>query len=78
MDRYTGAKYKHIYFEEITSRGKTKVWICWNNSGEILGVINWYAPWRQYCFDSNNVIMSKSCLLDVADFLEKIKNERNI
>jgi len=71
-------RYKHIHFEEITSRGKTKIWVCWNNSGEELGIVKWYAPWRQYCFDCNIVIMSQSCLCDIADFLDRIKDERNL
>jgi len=71
-------KYKHIYFEEIQNRGKkTKIWVCWNHSGEELGIVKWYSSWRQYCFDTNIVILSKSCLLDIADFLERVKDERN-
>lgn len=72
-------KYKYIEFCEIWSSGKTCRYECHNiKSGEILGIVKWYGPWRQYCFHTIfGVVFNKQCLADIQDFLEKIKDERN-
>ncbi len=69
--------YKHIRFEQQHNPGKkTAKWICINTSGEELGTVEWYGQWRQYCFCSDVMIYSRSCLHDIEDFLEKIKDVR--
>ncbi len=69
-------EFKHVYFErdDEDSTGKTSVWDCWNRSEERLGMVRWYAPWRQYCFYTNgDIILAKSCLLDIAEFCHDLR-----
>ena len=72
-------KYKHVHFVEVKNEGKkTKRWICRNNLyDEILGEVSWYVPWRQYCYYTfSDIEYSASCLIDIANFLTKVKDER--
>jgi len=63
-------KYKHISFEEY---GDGKFYICNNNDGIILGATKYYDNWNQWVFyPVNNALFSKSCLLDIADFLNQL------
>jgi hypothetical protein len=75
--------YKYIYFENITSlynihrKRKTEVYRCCNkNSGDILGEVKWYSPWRQYCFFVEDAIFSKGCLKDITNFINKLMENR--
>lgn len=64
-------QYKHICFEIAPGAGTT--YICRNYSGEILGYVGVYDEWKQFCFYSKkDIILSKSCLLDIADFLNQL------
>jgi len=73
-------KYKYIYFVEIGQKPKTKVYSCRSNSdGEELGRVQWYAPWRQYCFIlsfkfalADEIVFSVGCLNDIEDFIGKL------
>lgn len=64
----------HIVFKEIgeSNSGKTKVWNVINTGGQfVLGSVKWWAPWRRYCFfPVAGTAYDKSCLREVADFLE--------
>ena len=43
----------------------------------LLGVIQWNAPWRQYCFyPEPNCIWSTSCLDTVQDFTKKLNGTK--
>lgn len=70
-----GTYYKYIHFVLTGAKVKTKIWECRNNKGRHeLGVVKWYAPWRQYCFmpvDSLTVF-NGGCLSDIVDFLSKV------
>jgi hypothetical protein len=70
--------YPYIEFEFIERKTKTMVYRCLNkNSGEELGVIKWYPPWRQYCFlTSCLVVLSKGCMEDINDFITQLIAER--
>jgi len=69
-------KYKHLTFYENPDGkvvGKTG-YTCINKSGELLGYIEWFLRWEQYCyFDESRGVYSQSCLLDIADFLNQLK-----
>ena len=72
-------KYKHIVFEKVSESpsGKTAVFSCDNHSGESLGYIEWNNRWRQYTFTPLAcTIYSRSCLLDIADFIHKLMEAR--
>lgn len=71
-------EFKHIYFEDISEeypKRKTQVWICRSNSkDDFLGIVEWYSPWRQYCFNTeDNIILAKSCLIDIVYFVIHLK-----
>ncbi len=64
--------YKYLNFFHYSTDPDTKKvnYVCVNKSGEHLGFIAWYAPWRQYCyFDTSNAVYAKSCLKDIATFI---------
>ena len=74
-------QYKYIHFDEVDAGDrKTKVWECINNSwDDVLGEIKWYAPWRQYCyFPMDETIFNVRCLKDIADFIQKAMDDRQI
>ena len=68
------ARFKHINFQIIEEKPKTKVWSCRNNrSGEELGQVKWYGAWRQYCyFPTCPAIYSVSCFEDVNHFIKQL------
>jgi hypothetical protein len=42
---------RFIFLEEWAYAGKTQVWaVRSHRSGDVLGEIRWYGPWRQYAF----------------------------
>lgn len=78
FDRQIG-KYLLAYIKEDNSTKRTKKWKIYNLDATIgLGTIQWYGPWRQYCFwPSYATIFNTQCLEDISKFLKEIKNERN-
>ena len=71
-------KYKYIHFVKVADKAKTAVWECRNNrSSDGLGTVEWYGPWRQYCFCPEvATVFNTSCLADIQDFLDKVNRER--
>ena len=53
--------------------GKTHIYDCENvSSGQVIGTIAWYGPWRCYCFyPMSGTVFSSGCLRDVKDFIDK-------
>jgi hypothetical protein len=70
-------QYKYINFVKIADKPKTSVFACINNrSGEPLGTVQWYAPWRQYCFfPANECVFNVGCMDDIKDFIGQLKKE---
>ena len=69
-------RYEYINMVEVAPprRGrKTKIWGVRNNrSGEALGMVQWHAPWRQYCyFPTQSAVYSAGCLADIQAFIEE-------
>lgn len=64
---------RYIEFIHIEDKPKTSVWSCRNiKSGDELGQILWYAPWRQYCYvPVTQGVYNKDCLESIVDFIEK-------
>ena len=60
------------------SKPKTEVYAVMTKDNEVaLGIIKWYAPWRQYTyFPDDNTIYSKGCMEDINDFIGKIMELR--
>ena len=69
---------KHLRFYLQKRKPKTIVVDVENQSGEELGWIEWYAPWRQYCYisESYGIILAKSCLEDITQFITDLMAER--
>lgn len=58
---------------------KTEEWMVLNDSDYCLGLIRWYSPWRQYCFEPEedaDAIFNNQCLLDIAVFLQAETEKR--
>lgn len=70
MDRY-----EFIHFVLIEQKKKTGVYECKNNNcGDVLGIVKWHGPWRQYCFfPTGPAVYSTGCLSDINDFMHKLK-----
>ena len=70
-------KYKWITIAQHSQEGfnRRPVYRITNNkSGEQLGIISWFIPWKQYVFSSReDCVFNESCLKDVLDFLEKLR-----
>lgn len=68
-------EYKHIYFVKVADKPKTSVWYCRSEiSNDLLGIVKWYSPWRQYCFyPEPNTIFNPSCHKDIDDFMRQLE-----
>lgn len=70
---------EYLWFQEYPSdSGKTLVVkILSKSSGDRLGSIRWYGPWRQYCFyPSPDTIFNKGCMNDVVKYIDKLMKAR--
>ncbi len=72
-------EYKYIRMLEIeqANNRKTRKWnVCNVHSNDLIGWVDWYGPWRQYCFSpSAGTVFSAGCLADIQDFLGKTMAE---
>ena len=70
---------KHIKIVETPHKGKTKKFDVISKSSEyILGYIDWYNPWRQYCFTvypDGETVFNSTCLELITNFLKDINVE---
>ena len=68
-------RYEFIRFEEVEKKPKTSVYHCLrNSSGDVLGEVKWYGPWRQYCFyPAFSTVFNSGCLDGIVDFLRQLK-----
>lgn len=66
-------KYKYIHFVKTKDKPKTSEWECRNNrSDEVLGWVEWYGPWRQYCFcPDGGMVFNVGCMENIIDFVKK-------
>ena len=64
--------YKYIRIEEISQKPKTSVYTVFNSKdGSYLGTIEWYGPWREYCFmPTIDCVFCSQCLTDIIDFIK--------
>jgi hypothetical protein len=67
-------KYKYINIKNINDESFENhlVYRIFNNrSGEQLGIISYYKPWKEYVFSSQpHCVFNNGCLKDVLDFIE--------
>ena len=59
--------------------GKTWIYnICSKGNGNILGVIKWHGPWRQYWFEpERDTGFNYSCGMDIFGFVKALMDERS-
>jgi hypothetical protein len=63
----------YMWAEVVEKKSKTQVWqVKAKGDDSNLGVIKWFAPWRQYCLLIDGSVFSADCLRDFASFLEKL------
>lgn len=56
---------------------RTWRWTVLTNSADVLGTVQWFPRWRQYCFDPREgTVFNDGCLRDIAAFLERVNRER--
>jgi len=57
---------------------KTKVWnILSKSSGDLLGIVKWYGPWRQYVFfPQDETIYSSGCMDFIVQFMKSANTEQ--
>jgi hypothetical protein len=62
---------KYIRFEKGPPKAKTLTWFVVNKeSGEAIGEIKWYGPWRRYSFfPFPETVYESDCLKDIGWFL---------
>lgn len=67
----------YIDYVLVEEKPKTDVYAIFARSTLAeLGIIQWHAPWRQYCFfPVENTIWSKGCLNEVNALLNKFMDE---
>lgn len=61
-----------LTFELAGRKPRTFVWnVLAKASGAKLGYVAWFARWRNYCFfPDENLVLDKTCLRDIAAFIE--------
>lgn len=71
-------EYIEMNLLQMDVKKKTETYAVRNiRSQEVIGYIKWEGAWRQYCFyPEGQTIWSRSCLMDVQDFLCKLAYER--
>jgi len=71
-------RYEYINFSLIEQKAKTGVYECRNNKvNDVLGIVKWFAPWRQYCyFPSVQAVYSRGCLADIQKFIDHVDSLR--
>jgi len=69
---------KYIEFMLIEKKPKTDVFAIISKSHlDQLGIIKWYAPWRQYCFfPEEQTIWNTNCMQDVKEFIRILMAKR--
>lgn len=69
---------KYIMAFPIEKKPKTWVYGVVSMSQECrLGIVKWYANWRQYCFfPENETIFNPTCMKDIIQFITELMDER--
>jgi hypothetical protein len=67
-----------IFEDQEISKKKTKVISVINiNADDIIGIIKWYGPWRQYCFFPEfDTVWNITCLTDVNEVIGNLMLDR--
>ena len=65
-------KSKYLEIVEVEQKPKTKVFECRNKmTGDKLGIIKWYPPFRKYAFFSEaDIVYDRNCIEDILNFID--------
>ena len=72
-------KYEYITVEPMPLQPgrKTTTHNIYSSRGDLIGWIEWYGAWRQYCLcPGSGTVWSDGCLVDVRDYMARLKAER--
>ncbi|KKL11871.1 hypothetical protein LCGC14_2541450, partial [marine sediment metagenome] len=68
-------KYEHIHFEK-TPRGKGVYYIRLNKGYFIVGMVEYYKPWKKYATEHfRGFVFDENCHRDIADFLDQLNDK---
>jgi hypothetical protein len=69
---------KYMTFKLLEKKPRTTVWVITNNhSGVVLGLVEWYASWRQYVFVPREPsCFNNDCLKAIEDFLTNLNKQQ--
>lgn len=70
---------KCLSFIEVNPKPKTKVYEVRNKlSADLLGYVQWYAPWRKYCFHVyvGSLVFYAGCLTEITNFMSELMQQR--
>lgn len=74
MKAFSGYRYLEITKEFQYPDQKTGRFRVYTNHADLLGIVKWHGPWRQYAFfPEPGTVWSAGCLSDIVDFLGKLK-----
>jgi len=66
---------KYLKVERLPQKPKRKTaqWDVVTNQNTILGTVQWFSRWRQYCFDPRDACtFNADCLDDISKFLRQV------
>ena len=71
MTDWRNSKYLAFAWSGLSASGLTERWAVTSmSSGDRLGGVAWYGPWRQYTFDpERGTLFNSGCLAEIAAFL---------
>lgn len=71
--------YKYITMIKIEDKPKTSVFAVESKHEDQLGIVKWFAQWRQYCFfPEDDCVFSKGCMDDINHFIAELHQLRKI
>lgn len=63
--------------DPLTARKTSIVYVISKSSGDELGLIKWYGPWRQFCFwPALDTIFNVGCLEEIQTVIKLLMDER--
>jgi protein tyrosine phosphatase len=78
VDAVGGVNESHLSFERLATKNKTAVEAVVSvRTGEEIGLVKWYSPWRRFAFFPNEkTVWDAGCLKEVSEeiaYLERVR-----
>lgn len=62
---------EYVSFRLVGKKPRTNVYAVHSKSdNDYLGDIYWHVPWRQYVFDAQGILLSRSCMAHITRFID--------